>query len=84
MIETKVIVTQLNISILREDLPLEGGYGTKERSGYLNPRPSKIYEARFDWAPGLRSEDFRFLRGHGATEEEAVAVLHQEKERMQS
>lgn len=84
MTDTKVIVAPVGISILREDLPLESGYGTKERSGYLNPRPAKIYEARFDWAPGLRSEDFRFLRGYGATEEEAVAVLHQEKEHMQS
>ena len=77
MIGTKVIILPVDIDILREDLPLGN------EAGYHNPRPAKIYEARFDWAPGLRSEDYRYLRGYGATEEEAVAVLYQEKEHVQ-
>ena len=77
MTEVKVIITQVNISILREDLRLG------DEAGYHNPCPARSYQARVDWAPGMRSEDFRFLRGFGATEEEAVAALHQEKERVQ-
>ena len=69
----KVIVTAVDVSILREDL----------RLGEHNPRPSRIYEARFDWTPGTRSEDYRNLRGYGATEEAAVADLLREKERVQ-
>ena len=74
MNDVTVIVIPVDVSILREDLRLG------DEAGYHNPRPARIYEAWFDWAPGMRSEDFRFLRGFGATEEEAVAALHQEKE----
>ena len=77
MTEVKVIITQVNISILREDLRLG------DEAGYHNPHPARIYQARFDWAPGMQSEDFRFLRGYGATEEAAIAALYQEKERKQ-
>ena len=77
MNDTKVITAPVDISVLREDLPL------RDDVGFHNPCPARIYQARFDWAPGMRSEDFRFLRGYGATEEAAIAALYQEKERKQ-
>lgn len=69
----KIIVRPVHIEITREDLPLDGTC--------RDPRESSIFEARFAWEAGLRSEDYRSFRGYGATEQEAVAVLFQERER---
>ena len=47
------------------------------------PFNKRTWEASYDWEPGKRSEDFRWLRGHGDTQDRAIAALLQETERVQ-
>lgn len=74
-VDEKVIVRPVNIGIMREDLP------EKSEPEFNNPRLSSIFEARFYWEAGLRSEDYRSFRGYGVTEQEATVALFQERER---
>lgn len=39
----------------------------------------RTWEARYDWVPARSSENLRWLRGHGVTQEEAVASLHHDR-----
>ena len=62
----KVILTPVDVEV-----SWEGRDGTWVVRSWV----VRSWEARYVWEEGMRSEDRRWLRGYGTTQEEAVASL---------